>query len=432
MDTIPIGALIAALVVLIFLSAFFSASEIAMMALNRYRLRHLADSGDRAALRVRKLLKRPDRLLGIILLGNNFVNILASSVATILAIRLYGEAAIAIAAGLLTLVILIFAEVAPKTFAATRPEDVAFPTSAILQPLLKLLYPFVWFVNVIANRMLKLFGINASAEATTLSGEELRAAVMETGGLIPESHQSMLLAILDLEKLIVEDVMIPRGRIVGINLEAEWDEVEEQITNARYTRMPVYRGTLDNIVGMVHLRKVLNLMQDNRLNLETFEGLLVEPYYIPEGTPVTTQLLNFRSEKRRRGLVVDEYGDIQGLVTLEEILEEIVGDFTTQTIESHDVAQLQDDGSYLIPGRANLRDVNRQLNWKLPTGESRTLNGLITEYLEDLPAPGISLRLDGYLVDIVRTRGTTVQLAKVKPYEEPVTEQESGDQSRIK
>lgn len=425
MDTIPIGGLIAALIVLIFLSAFFSASEIAMMALNRYRLRHLADSGDRAALRVSKLLKRPDRLLGIILLGNNFVNILASSVVTILAIRLYGEAAIAIAAGLLTLVILILAEVAPKTFAATRPERVAFTTSAILQALLMLLYPFVWFINLIANRLLKILGVSASTESNTLSSEELRAAVMESGGLIQESHQSMLLAILDLEKLTVEDVMIPRGRIVGIDLEDEWDEIEEQITNARYTRLPVYRGTLDNIVGMVHLRKVLNLMQDDRLGPESFEGLLAEPYFIPEGTPVTTQLINFRSAKRRHGLVVDEYGDILGLVTLEEILEEIVGDFTTQSIEPHDVAQLQDDGSYLIPGRANLRDINRQLGWQLPTGDSRTLNGLITEYLEDLPAQDVSLKLGNYLVEIVRTRGTTVQLARVKPYNEPVSKQES-------
>lgn len=425
MDTIPIGGLIAALIVLIFLSAFFSASEIAMMALNRYRLRHLADSGDRAALRVSKLLKRPDRLLGIILLGNNFVNILASSVVTILAIRLYGEAAIAIAAGLLTLVILILAEVAPKTFAATRPERVAFTTSAILQALLMLLYPFVWFINLIANRLLKILGVSASTESNTLSSEELRAAVMESGGLIQESHQSMLLAILDLEKLTVEDVMIPRGRIVGIDLEDEWDEIEEQITNARYTRLPVYRGTLDNIVGMVHLRKVLNLMQDDRLGPESFEGLLAEPYFIPEGTPVTTQLINFRSAKRRHGLVVDEYGDILGLVTLEEILEEIVGDFTTQSIEPHDVAQLQDDGSYLIPGRANLRDINRQLGWQLPTGDSRTLNGLITEYLEDLPAQDVSLKLGSYLVEIVRTRGTTVQLARVKPYNEPVSKQES-------
>lgn len=396
-----------------------------MMALNRYRLRHLADSGDRAALRVSKLLKRPDRLLGIILLGNNFVNILASSVVTILAIRLYGEAAIAIAAGLLTLVILILAEVAPKTFAATRPERVAFTTSAILQALLMLLYPFVWFINLIANRLLKILGVSASTESNTLSSEELRAAVMESGGLIQESHQSMLLAILDLEKLTVEDVMIPRGRIVGIDLEDEWDEIEEQITNARYTRLPVYRGTLDNIVGMVHLRKVLNLMQDDRLGPESFEGLLAEPYFIPEGTPVTTQLINFRSAKRRHGLVVDEYGDILGLVTLEEILEEIVGDFTTQSIEPHDVAQLQDDGSYLIPGRANLRDINRQLGWQLPTGDSRTLNGLITEYLEDLPAQDVSLKLGSYLVEIVRTRGTTVQLARVKPYNEPVSKQES-------
>lgn len=422
MDTVSTSALVALLIILIFLSAFFSASEISMMAINRYRLKHLADSGNRTAERVSRLLERPDRLLGIILLGNNFVNILASSVATIIALRLYGEAAIAAAAGLLTLIILIFSEVAPKTLAANKPEKVAFPAALILGPLLTLLYPVVWFINLIANQMLRMLGAKPEIGSNRLSGEELRAAVLEAGGLIPESHKTMLLAILDLEKMTVEDVMIPRGRITGIDLDAEWDNIAEQISGSRYTRLPIYRGSLDNVVGMVHLRKLIAPLKAGKLDKESLEQIMVEPYFIPEGTPLTTQLLNFRKARRRRGLVVDEYGDILGLVTLEEILEEIVGDFTSETLASPDLAQAQDDGSYIIAGSAGIRDINRQLDWQLPVGDSRTLNGLITEYLEDLPAPGTSLLVGDYLVEIVQTRGPVIQVARLR-YRPPVTEQ---------
>lgn len=416
MEEIPTGGLITALIILLFLSAFFSASEISMMAINRYRLRHLAESHHRAARLVSRLLQRPDRLLGIILLGNNAVNILASSVVTLLTLRTFGEdqVALGIAAFLLTLVILIFAEVAPKTLAATRPERIAFPAAYVLQPLLRLLYPFVWLVNLIANLLLRLLGVAREEGAHALSSEELRAAVLETGTHIPESHQSMLLAILDLEKLTVEDVMIPRNRIVGINLEADWEDIVEQITSSRFTRLPVYRGSLDNVVGMLHLRKILNLMRGGELDRETLEQAIAEPYYIPEGTPLTTQLLNFRASKRRRGLVVDEYGDIKGLVTLEEILEEIVGDFTSQTLGTLEDIRPEEGGSYLVKGNTSIRDLNRKLGWDLPADGSRTLNGLITEYLEDLPAPGTSLMLKDYLIEIIRTRGTSVQLARIQ------------------
>ncbi|MDH5633024.1 MAG: HlyC/CorC family transporter [Gammaproteobacteria bacterium] len=414
MDTVPTSALVALLILLVFLSAFFSASEISMMAINRYRLKHLAGSGNRGAARVARLLDRPDRLLGIILLGNNFVNILASSVATIIALRLYGETAIAAAAGLLTLVILVFAEVAPKTLAAGKPEKIAFPAAMILGPLLRLLYPLVWLINLLSNWLLKLLGARHVDSTTQLSSDELRAAVLEAGGLIPESHKSMLLAILDLEKMTVEDVMIPRGRITGLDLDDDWDDIAEQITSSRYTRLPVYRGTLDNIVGTVHLRKLIGPLKSGKLDKQGLEAIMVDPYFIPEGTPLTTQLLNFRKAKRRRGLVVDEYGDIQGLVTLEEILEEIVGDFTSQTLATPDLAQAQEDGSYLIPGTANLRDLNRQLTWNLPIGDSRTLNGLITEYLEDLPVPGTSLLISNYMVEVVQTRGPIIQVARLR------------------
>lgn len=425
MDTVSTSALVALLLILILLSAFFSASEISMMAINRYRLKHLASSGNRAAGRVSKLLERPDRLLGIILLGNNFVNILASSVATIIALRLYGEAAIAAAAGLLTLVILIFAEVAPKTMAANRPERVAFPAAFILGPLLTLLYPIVWFINLIANWLLRLLGAEPETGSTRLSSDELRAAVLEAGGLIPESHKSMLLAILDLEKMTVEDVMVPRGRIVGIDLDADWDTIAEQISGSRYTRLPLYRGSLDQVVGTVHLRKLIGPLKAGKLDKASLEQIMVEPYFIPEGTPLTTQLLNFRSARRRRGLVVDEYGDILGLVTLEEILEEIVGDFTTETLAAPDLAQPQKDGSFLIPGSAAIRDINRQLHWQLPLGDSRTLNGLITEYLEDLPVPGTSLLVGDYLVEVVQTRGPVIQVARLQQ-RQLTTENEAG------
>ena len=414
MDTISTGALFIALTLLIFLSAFFSASEISMMALNRYRLRHLAESGNRGALRVSQLLKRPDRVLGIILLGNNFVNILATVVATVIALRLYGESALTAMSVILTVVILIFAEVAPKTLAASKPERIAFPVSIILNGLLKILYPIVWTINLIANQMLHVFGISVDSKSSRLSGEELRVAVMEAGGLIPESHHTMLLAILDLEKMTVEDVMVPRGRITGIDLDADWDDILEQISNSRYTRLPVYRGALDKTVGTVHLRKILNAMKQGQLDRASFEKLIAKPYFIPEGTPLTTQLINFRAEKRRRGLVVDEYGDILGLVTLEEILEEIVGDFTSQDVGLNDIAQPQEDGSYLIRGSTSLRDINKHLGWKLPISESRTLNGLITEHLEDIPAQGVSFMINDYMVEIMRTKGTTVQLARVQ------------------
>lgn len=407
--------MVGGLVFLILLSAFFSAAEISMMSLNRYRLRHLADTGHRSAQLVMRLLERPDRLLGIILLGNNFVNILASSVATVLALRLYGEGAIAIAAGLLTLIILIFAEVGPKTVAAVHPDRVAFPAAYVLRPMLTLLYPLVWFINLIANLMLKVFGVSLDQRTHSLSSEELRAAVREAGALIPEAHQAMLLGILDLEKIEVDDVMVPRNKIYGIDLEDEWDEIVEKIMSSRFTRIAVYRGSLDNIVGMVHLRKALNLAGSRNLTRESFSQIIAEAYFIPSGTTLNTQLLNFREARRRRGLVVDEYGDILGLVTLEEILEEIVGEFTTRTYATSGDYTREPQGSYVVKGGASLRALNRRLGWDLPTGESRTLNGLITEYLEHLPETGTSLMINGYAIEILRTRGTAIDAARIVP-----------------
>lgn len=416
MVDISVGALIGALIFLLLLSAFFSAAEIGLMTVNRYRLRSRAEAGHRGARLARKLLERPDRLLGVILLGNNFANITASSVATLLALELYGEKAVAIVAGLLTFLILVFAEVAPKTLAALNPERVAYPAAYVLRPLLLTLYPLVWLTNIIANGTLRLFGVSVRKKTPTeITAEELRALVREADVLIPESHQDMLLAILDLGKTKVDDVMVPRNKIEGVNLDADWGEIVACVTGSRYTRLPVYRGSLDNVAGMIHVRRVLNLMREDRLDRESLKSAFTEPYFIPAGTSLTTQLLNFKETKRRAGLVVDEYGDIRGLVTLDEILEEIVGDFTTRALGRIEDVHREADGGFLVRGTVGLRDLNRRLGWALPTEGSRTLNGLILEYLEDIPEPGTSLMIHGYTVEILRTRGTAIELARVRP-----------------
>lgn len=416
MQDISLGVLIGTLIFMIVLSAFFSAAEIGLMTLNRYRLRHLVESGHRGARLASRLLERPDRLLGLILLGNNFANIAASSVATLIALEFYGEKAIAIAAGLLTFVILVFAELAPKTLAALNPERVAFPVAYVLAPLLRLLYPLVWLTNILANLFLRVFGVSVHRQRShEVTAEELRALVREADVLIPASHQDMLLAILDLEKVTVDELMVPRNRIEGVDLDADWDDIVRQLTGSRYTRLPAYRGSLDNVVGIVHIRRVLNLMHENRLDRTAVDQLVVESYFIPAGTPLNTQLLNFKQAKRRLGLVVDEYGDIQGLVTLDMILEEIVGDFTTRALGQIEDVHPAPDGSFLVRGGVSLRDLNRQLGWELPTEASHTLNGLILEYLENIPESGTSLMVHGYAVEILRTRGTAIELARIRP-----------------
>ncbi len=430
MDHVRLATLAGVLIFLIFLSGFFSAAEISLMTVNRYRLRHLAEAGHRGARLARRLLRRPDRLLGVVLLGNNFGNIAASSVATLMAVQLYGVGVLALVTGLLTLVILIVAEVAPKTLAALYPEPVAFGSAYVLTPLLRVVYPLVAAINFIANHLLRAFGVSVKPKTPDqMSAEELRAVVLEAGSLIPTSHRAMLLAILDLEKSTVEDVMVPRREVEGLDLEADWDEIVDLLGRSHYTRLPVFRGSLDNVIGMLHVRRALHLALAGRLTRESLESAVLEPYYIPQGTPLATQLLNFKTMRRHIGLVVDEYGDLMGLVTLEEILEEIVGEFTTQAPGTPDDIFPQPDGSFLINGSTNIRDINRALGWQLPLNGPKTLNGLITEYLEDIPSPGTSLLLNGYLVDIVRTRGTAIQVARLKvhavaPVPEPDNEED--------
>jgi len=421
---IPVPFLISALVVLILLSAFFSAAEIGMMTLNRHRLRHLAEKGSRAARLAVRLLARPDRLLGIILVGNNVANIAASFVTSLLTLELFGEKWIAAGAGVLIFVVLVFAEVAPKTFAALKPERVGLPAAYVLFPLLYVLYPAVWLVNLLGNWVLRLLGVSVRAKAEhEVTAEELRALVREADVLIPETHQDMLLGILDLEKLTVEEAMLPRNQIDGIDIEAPWEQIVAQITNSHHTRLVVYRGSLDNVVGIIHVRMVLNLMREGRFELAAMQQILLEPYFVPEGTTLTTQLLGFKQVGRRLGLVVDEYGDIQGIITMDDILEEIVGDFTRKTTGAFGSLQQETDGSYLVRGTMSLRDLNRQLDWNLPTAESRTVNGLVTEYLEDIPSPGTSLMLDGYMVEVLKIRGTAVELARIKRVQTESSEQ---------
>ena len=426
MDDIPLSVLFGTLIFLIILSAFFSGSETGLMTLNRYRLRHLARTRHAGARRAQKLLERPDRLIGLILLGNNFVNILASSLTTVIALRLGGETGIAIGAGLLTLVILIFAEVTPKTLAALHPERVAFPAAFIYGPLLWILHPLVWVVNTIANALLKALGIRQDESSTdALSQEELRTVVLEAGAMIPKRHQDMLLNIIDLEKVTVEDIMVPRKEITGIDLEDSWDAIVRQISSSQYTRLPVYRGGIDNVIGFVHIRKILPLLMADRLDRETLEELIKEPLFIPENTPLNRQLLNFQRERRRIGLVVDEYGDIQGLATLEDILEEVVGEFTTDPSAAGRDYTPEEDGSYLVNGSASIRELNRSLHMELPVDGPKTLNGMVLEYLEDIPRPGTSLLLSGYPVDIVKTKGNLVKTLRVHTNQRrPVTSTE--------
>jgi Mg2+/Co2+ transporter CorB len=422
LNDIPLNALLGALILLVVISAFFSASEIAMVSLNRHRLRHLAASGHRGAQIAEKLLARPDRLIGVILLGSNAINAMFSALTTVVVIRLLGseERAIGIATVIITLVVLILTDLAPKTVAALHPERIALPSAFVLRPLLWVIYPVVWVINGIANGIIRLTGLRVHGRrAEQVTPEELKAMIMEAGVLIPESHQDMLLAILDLEKITVEDVMIPRNRIESIDIGGDWDEVVARLTSTSHTRVPAYRDSPDNIVGIIHARRMLNLLRENRLSRESLQEAMVEPYFIPAGTSLTTQLLNFREARHRIGLVVDEYGDLQGLVTLDEILKEIVGDFTTRALGRIQDLKPEADGSYIVRGGANLRDLNRRLDWNLPTANTRTLNGLILEYLENIPEPGTSLMIDGYLVEILRTRGTAIETARVRRVQQP-------------
>ncbi|OUR72787.1 magnesium/cobalt efflux protein [Methylophaga sp. 41_12_T18] len=403
------------LFVLLLFSAFFSSSETALMSLNRYRLRHLEHQGHPGAVLASQLLARPDRLIGLILLGNNFVNIFASAIATIIGIKMFGENGIVIATFSLTLIVLLFAEVTPKTLAALHPERVAFPASFILKPLLFLLYPLVWFINAITNRLLALLGVSAEdANSSAINAEELRMALMEAGSIIPKRHKKMLVSILDLEKITVNDVMVPRNEVEGLDITASITEVSRQLSHCAHTRLPVYEDTLDNIIGILHVRKAMHLLAQNNLTKETLNSIVKEAYFVPESTPLNTQLIQFQRLRRRTGLVVDEYGDIIGLVTLEDIFREIVGEFTADSIDEDKDIHPQQDGSYLINGTANIREINRNNHWQLPTEGPKTINGLILEELESIPDPGVSLRINDYVIEVIQTTDNTIKTIRIR------------------
>ena len=418
MDDISTGILFALLAILIVISGYFSGSETGMMSLNRYRLKHLSKEGHKGARRVEKLLERPDRLIGLILIGNNLVNILASAIATIIGMRLYGDIGVAFATGALTMVVLVFAEVTPKTLASLYPERVSYASSIVLTVLMKLLSPLVLLVNFITNGFLKLLGIKAKhSDDDHLSSDELRTVVNEAGNLIPRRHQDMLISILDLENVTVNDIMVPRNEITGIDINDDWKSIVRQLTHSAHGRIVLYRDQIDEVVGMLRMREAYRIMlEKNEFTKETLLRAADEVYFIPEATPLNVQLLKFQRNKQRIGLIVDEYGDIIGLVTLEDILEEIVGEFTTSMTPSlAEEITPQSDGSFLIEGSANIRDINKGLQWELPTNGPRTLNGLILEHLEDIPESHLSIQIAKHPMEIIDFTENKIKMVKVYP-----------------
>lgn len=415
MDDIPLASLYITLLFLIVLAGFFSSSETSLMAIDHYRLKHLASRGHRGARLVQKLLTRPERLIGLLLLGNNMVKILAAAIATVIAIRQFGDYGIWISTLVMTVVVMIFAEVVPRTLAALHPEKVSLPASYVLVALLKVLNPVVWLVNSFTNLLLSPFGVKTDVVALERLDRDKLRTLFTAGGQISDDHQRMLVNILELEHATVEDVMVPRGEIVGIDLDDEWTDILNQLTQTLYTRMPVYRKSIDNVVGVIHIRSVIAKLSVGNLNFEELQHSVRPPYFIPEGTPLTRQLLEFQAKERRMALVVDEYGDIQGLVTLEDMLEEIVGEFTSGGRGRLRTMRQLDDGSYLVDGGTSLRTLNRRLNWDLPFNEAHTLGGLLIEELEAFPDGKCSIQIGEHIMTIVDISDNVVNKVLVKP-----------------
>lgn len=418
MDQIPLSTLLISFFVLLFVSAFFSISETSMMALNRYRLRHLTKTGHRGARLASQLLARTDRLLGVVLLGNNLVNAAAAALVTVITFRLFGESELALSMGTIavTFFILVFSEISPKIMGASYPERIAFPASYVLTPLLKLAYPIVWFVNLFVRGVLWTLRLQPLASHThTLTMEELRTLVLEGGNFLPQKHQNILLNLFDLESITVEDAMTPRNQIEAIDIDSAPDEIRREIAISNHTRLPVYRERLDDIIGIVHVRKVLNVSEGEQIDAQTLIEVLREPYFIPMGTPLLTQLQNFQEQQDRIGLVVDEYGELKGLLTLEDILEEIIGEFTTQSPLQTARFRRMEDGSIIVEGGTLLRDLNRKLAYKFPLDGPKTLNGLILEHFQDIPEAGTSLKLAGYPLEILHTQDRVIKSVRLLP-----------------
>ena len=399
------------LFILILASAFFSSSETSMMAINRYRLKTLISKNNVQAKRVEKLLNNIDYLIGAILLGNNFVNILAASIATLLSIKLYGEGSVIIASIILTIVILIFAENTPKTFAAKNPEKIALPASWLLELVIKLFKPVIFLISLISISILKIFGLKSESE-NNLNSDELRMAVKESKSMMSSSYQRMLLNIIDLEKVKVEDIMIPHNELVIADIDDE-EELFDQFKRIQHNRLLIFEGSENNIIGTIHMRDLLNSYAKEEVDISKIKELIREPYFIPEGTPLSQQLEHFKNQKRRLGIVVDEYGEVQGMVVLDDILEEIVGQFTSSQGESIDEITLQEDGSYLVDPRISIRELNSELKIKMPFDNAKTLNGLILEQLQSFPQHNVSLKIDPLIIEIIQVSKQGIKLVKI-------------------
>ncbi|MDA8905812.1 CNNM domain-containing protein [Candidatus Thioglobus sp.] len=399
------------LFVLILASAFFSASETSMMALNRYRLKTLSSKNNLQAQRVERLLKNIDYLIGGILLGNNFVNILAASIATLLALKIWGEGSVIIASLVLTLVILIFAENTPKTFAAKNPEKIALPVSWLLELLIKIFKPLIYLISFISKSILNLLGLK-NISKDILNSEELRMAVVDSKSVLSKNYQNMLLNIIDLEKVKVDDIMIPHHELVSADINNE-EELFEQLKRIQHTRLLIFDGSENNIIGTIHMRDVVNIYAKDEINIAKIKEVIREPYFIPEGTPLSQQLEHFKTQKRRLGIVVDEYGEVQGMVVLDDILEEIVGQFTSSQGESINEINIQSDGSYLIDPRVSIRELNIELKVSLPFDNAKTLNGLILEQLQSFPQHNVSFKVDSLIIEIVQVNKQGIKLVRI-------------------
>jgi Mg2+/Co2+ transporter CorB len=418
LETIPESTLFIALIVLLAISGFFSLSETSMVALNRYRLKHLVQSGHRGAKLASQLLARTDKFLGMVLFGNNLLNVASALVVGEIAARYLGnsQATLLVATAVATFAILVFSEITPKVLGATYPERVALPASYLLTPLLRIAQPVVWFVNLFVQGVLWILRLRPTENAGEhkLSVEELRTLVLETGYL-PQKHQSILLNLFDLEAITVDDIMVPRNQIEAIDLDGPLDDSRQQIATAHHRRLLVYRGRLDEVVGTLRVRSVLNLVQNEELTKERLREIIREPSFVPVGTPLFSQLQNFQEEQDRVSLVVDEYGELMGLVTMEDILEEIIGEFTTQSpLQTRGFAK-QADGSILVEGSTLLRDLNRKLGFGFPLDGPKTLNGLIVEYLQDIPEPNTSVKIAGHPLEIVQTQDRVVKAVRIVP-----------------
>jgi len=424
LDEISLHHLVIAFVVLLFISAFFSLSETSMMALNRYRLKHLARTGNRGAILATQLLGRTDKLLGVILLGNNLANTAAAALGTVIAFRLLGESewSVTIATAAVTFFLLVFSEITPKVIGATHSERAAFPASYVLTPLLRLAYPLVWFINLFSGALLWLLRLSrrgATEGAAQLSLEELRTLVLEGGNFLPPKHQKILLNLFDLESITVDDLMTPRSQIEALDLELSPADLRRELASSNHTRIPVCRGSLDNVAGVLHTRRVLNMGAED-ITAQSLTAVIRPPYFVPMGTSLLAQMQNFQEEEERLGLVVDEYGELMGLITLEDILEEIVGEFTTQSpLATTGGFVRQEDGSVIVEGSTTLREVNRRIGAQLPLEGPKTLNGLILEHLEDIPEPGTTVKIAGHPIEIVQTQDRAVKIARIYPKTEP-------------